>query len=173
MYSSKDYLRPEVSDNYCPVCLAGSGYPCYKIVNKPNGNVLRTTIQGYIHRERRKPADESGFLYIAKNGEFFKIGFSKNPDVRMRELQTGNPLEVKLIGTVQGSRQLEKAWHVKFSKRRIRGEWFTGLTRSEIFSILHMDPHRAAEPSRQKAGNGKPVRRKSSRGSYRQGRRGR
>ena len=69
----------------------------------------------------------SGFVYLAMtpNG-WCKIGMSKQPYRRMSSLQTGTPLEVKLIHRVFtfDMVELEKALHEYYAAYWMRGEWF-------------------------------------------------
>lgn len=70
---------------------------------------------------------KSGFVYLAMthNG-WCKIGMSKQPYRRMSSLQTGTPLEVKLIHRVFtfDMVELEKALHEYYAAYWMRGEWF-------------------------------------------------
>ena len=55
-----------------------------------------------------------------------KIGISKNPKSRLRQLQTGSPYELKLLTIVNGRGDLEKPLHesLKPYKQSCKGEWF-------------------------------------------------
>lgn len=62
-----------------------------------------------------------------------KIGYSVNPEARLKELQTGNPRKLSLIGTTKGSPQMEKNVH-KFLKRyKHRGEWYPHSQKISLF----------------------------------------
>ncbi|MDH5651290.1 MAG: GIY-YIG nuclease family protein [Gammaproteobacteria bacterium] len=55
-----------------------------------------------------------------------KIGFSKEPAKRIKELQTGNSRKLALMGWIEtGDASLEKRLHKKFKSSRINGEWFS------------------------------------------------
>lgn len=66
------------------------------------------------------------FLYFIRCGERgpIKIGIADNPGARMAGLQVAHFLELRLMGTIAGGAEAEKAWHARFAKARIRGEWF-------------------------------------------------
>ena len=79
------------------------------------------------------------YLYIIRQsgieadvlvGDFFyKIGNSKNPESRLKSLQTSNPTELELIFTYgcqtkDESLFFERCMHQLFSSFRHRGEWF-------------------------------------------------
>ena len=58
-----------------------------------------------------------------------KIGKARDPKVRMSELQTGCPYELKLLGSIKcksdaHAYELERMAHRSFSGYRKRGEWF-------------------------------------------------
>ncbi|HEY0912698.1 MAG TPA: hypothetical protein VGD75_20950, partial [Bradyrhizobium sp.] len=44
-----------------------------------------------------------GHVYFIGDGEHIKIGFSKWPPFRLRDLQIGNPKKLELLGTIPGS----------------------------------------------------------------------
>jgi len=65
--------------------------------------------------------------FIATGGlRFVKIGFSKDPQKRLLQLKTGNPLDTFLLGTLPGGRICESLLHLQFSDlRALEGsEWF-------------------------------------------------
>lgn len=70
--------------------------------------------------------DEPGFVYFvqAVEGGPIKIGWSVDPDKRLKELQGGNPKELKLIGIEAGDMQHERELHGRFRDHRMFGEWF-------------------------------------------------
>jgi Meiotically up-regulated gene 113 len=55
-----------------------------------------------------------------------KIGVAKNIERRKSALQTGNPLELRLLGWITSGDdfQLERDLHQRFAQARVRGEWF-------------------------------------------------
>jgi hypothetical protein len=68
-----------------------------------------------------------------------KIGMSDDPQDRLRKLQTGSPVKLKLLGSVrcksrQHAAQVEKLAHGIFEKQRRRGEWFH-LSRKHLGQI--------------------------------------
>lgn len=54
-----------------------------------------------------------------------KIGRSKNPHKRLKQLQTGNPNKLKLIAEFKGEGWKEKELHERLSSYRLKGEWFS------------------------------------------------
>lgn len=65
------------------------------------------------------------FLYFIREKEGrVKIGVSREPKKRLRELQVGNSQELELLGTRLGTWEDEQKIHKLFSAHHIRGEWF-------------------------------------------------
>ena len=71
--------------------------------------------------------DKNGFVYFIGNIEagVVKIGFSKNPKSRISGIQTGTHLMLSILKVVEGNYGIEKQYHRKFSRQRIRGEWYS------------------------------------------------
>jgi len=61
-----------------------------------------------------------------KQDKYVKIGYSKNPEVRLKQLQTGCPIKLKLQYIMSGSFETEKALHIYYEKYRVphSKEWF-------------------------------------------------
>lgn len=66
-------------------------------------------------------------LYIIQSDVtgMIKIGRSKNPEKRLKQLQTGNPNRLKLIATFKGEGWKEKLIHDDLKNWRKKGEWFS------------------------------------------------
>lgn len=57
--------------------------------------------------------------------KFIKIGTTENLQRRVKELQAGNPLPIKVLAVIEGSYQTEAGLHLIFSKQRVgKSEWF-------------------------------------------------
>lgn len=88
--------------------------------------------QEYLENLLKNPIDfpdddyqkYTGYIYFISNGESVKIGFSKDPEKRLKNLQTANPVELKLLYFEKGNSNIESRLHKLFSKDRIQGEWF-------------------------------------------------
>lgn len=60
-----------------------------------------------------------------ENGGLIKIGYtSKEPESRLRELQTGCHEKLIILATEEGSEVDESNLHLQFKSLRVRGEWF-------------------------------------------------
>ena len=56
--------------------------------------------------------------------KLIKIGFSSNVEKRVAALSTACPDELKILKVVRGGQEVEGQIHKKFSRDRVRGEWF-------------------------------------------------
>ena len=65
-------------------------------------------------------------IYAIQAGEGgpVKFGVAKNPSSRLRELQTGNPLKLRLVAEVDILVSCERQIHHWLREERLQGEWF-------------------------------------------------
>jgi T5orf172 domain len=73
---------------------------------------------------QRRSRGVRGHVYFIRVGDYIKIGWSTRPMNRLRQFQTSHPDELDIMGTIKGQRSLEGKIHKRFSKTRVRGEWF-------------------------------------------------
>jgi len=70
-----------------------------------------------------------GFVYVIAVGDpttHVKIGYTRHqPAARLKALQTGNPLPMRLMGAVRGNENFEREYHQILAVERCAGEWFT------------------------------------------------
>jgi hypothetical protein len=98
-----------------------------------------------IEEERRKRG-EAIVYFIARSdwpedGEPVKIGIARDVDQRLRNLQTGSPEDLFLIGTMVGGKAAERDIHRRFHECHIRGEWFRMCPAlREFIRAKHRDP---------------------------------
>lgn len=66
-------------------------------------------------------------IYLISDGEKVKIGYSKNPQKRLKQLQTGHPNRLKLIKIWDAEPVKEKLLHrmLWMFHKDCKGEWFT------------------------------------------------
>src|SRR5690606_7065238 len=64
--------------------------------------------------------------YLIKSSIYFKIGYSKNPENRLRTIKTHNPFDVVLFATLKTDKYLEteKELHNLFSNKNSKRAWF-------------------------------------------------
>ena len=62
------------------------------------------------------------YCILDSKSNLVKIGKSKHPSKRLKELSTGNGNNLKLIGCIDGD--CERELHENFRHLHINGEWF-------------------------------------------------
>lgn len=76
------------------------------------------------------------YIYIISDGEYIKIGKANDVEKRIKELQTGNPKELKIIRTIECDEifatRIECELHKILDKHKIRGEWYSITCINEI-----------------------------------------
>jgi len=84
------------------------------------------------------------FVYLMQSGtkktDPIKVGYSQEPETRLKQLQTGNPIPLKLIMKIKcddekHARRLEKSLHEMLSTQNVFLEWYT-LKGSHIRKML-------------------------------------
>lgn len=79
---------------------------------------------------------DQGRVYVARCQDLYKIGYTaRDPQLRMADLQTGNPFPVELMGSIPGTRDTEAGLHAVFASRKVQGEWYA-LTPEDVSDIL-------------------------------------
>lgn len=72
-------------------------------------------------------SDHCGFVYLMKSGDLYKIGRSKDPDKRFKQLQYTEPVPEEIVHLIESDacRKLESGLHHVFCDKRVDGEWFS------------------------------------------------
>lgn len=85
---------------------------------------------------------ETGQVYfilqtsVETNEQFYKIGFSVNPEKRLKELKTGNPNRLELKYTIMDvPMSFESHMHGVCERYSVDGEWY----RLEVLDFLMRD----------------------------------
>lgn len=73
------------------------------------------------------------YVYIIKDGDRYKIGYSGDPERRLKSLQTGNPRKLELVFRFKTlwAEPLEYYLQDHFKSKQTRGEWYA-LTDKEL-----------------------------------------
>ena len=81
------------------------------------------------------------YIYLIQSQEdgYYKIGVSKHPNKRIKQLNTGNSSELKLIESYKTdlAHQIERALQRRFSHMRKEGEWFEMSVNEEVNFIKY------------------------------------
>lgn len=76
------------------------------------------------------------YIYLIKNidDSFYKIGITKHPNRRLKQLQTGNSSKLILISTFLSpiAHKIEKTLHNRYSYLKKEGEWFDFSINEEV-----------------------------------------
>lgn len=82
-------------------------------------------------------------IYIITDGEFYKIGRSKLPYKRLKQLQTGNRKPLRLIHIFEYQQKgriteeiAEKRIHYLLRQFRKKGEWFRFENEQDLIDII-------------------------------------
>ena len=79
-----------------------------------------------VNNKKLENKEYNSFVYFMVNERhgFCKIGYSLNPEKRLKELQTGCPVPIFIKKTIVGDLKLESKFHKYFRKYKSNGEWF-------------------------------------------------
>jgi hypothetical protein len=84
-------------------------------------------------------SDETPCVYFIGHKDRFdlpiKIGKANSVTSRKSELQTAHYTELIVLFTLNGYSKLEKELHTRFSRKHVRGEWFS-LTQEDLDTII-------------------------------------
>jgi hypothetical protein len=78
------------------------------------------------------------YLIRSNTNSYYKIGISKNPKLRLKQLQTASAEELELIETYESefASKIEKALHIRFDLYKTiigkRNEWFRLSLENEL-----------------------------------------
>ena len=80
----------------------------------------------FIAQQRGPRGDGGAYVYLVGCKGFVKIGIATDPYDRLNQMQVGNPFRLVLLGTLHTFTPIEDeaAFHAKFAKWGVRGEWF-------------------------------------------------
>lgn len=96
------------------------------------------SLRAYKHQEKLYLLKPGKHIYIIQLGDtdIYKIGFSKDPDKRIKQLQSKCPIPLKIIYTNFGHDYefVEKYLHYQYREQRVKGEWFQ-LSTEDIVKI--------------------------------------
>lgn len=68
--------------------------------------------------------DHSLVYFIASESGPIKIGIANNPENRLKTLQTAHHERLRILATREGGFKQEYAYHQRFARKRLAGEWF-------------------------------------------------
>lgn len=104
-----------------------------------DGGVIVTDIKkvrsgGIVYEVIGSEDIKRGVYFFLRSDGRIKIGVSNNIRQRKKDLESAaGPLV--LLTTMEGSRMVEQALHLKFSASRVHGEWFDPSV--ELLALIH------------------------------------
>jgi hypothetical protein len=66
----------------------------------------------------------TGYVYVVGFGSYIKIGWTRNPQQRLFEVQDGAPVRLTVYLIRPAIKSHEAELHDRFANQRLRGEWF-------------------------------------------------
>ena len=103
-----------------------------------------------LHREANRYDGPVLCYFIGGQRGPIKIGYSVDPESRLRSLQSGSPVKLAILAVEQGGASREAAYHEQFAADRLHGEWFkrTPALTKLIARLTKQIDRRAAAESR-------------------------
>jgi hypothetical protein len=98
-----------------------------------------------LQKIKNKKKDDLYFIQMEEAPFYFKIGRTKNVEKRLKQLQTGSGIKLKLIYLFEGLGHKEKELHEQLRLWRQSGEWFAcnrysvGALPIELYERLPFD----------------------------------
>ena len=75
-----------------------------------------------------KTSLKTGYVYFIGSDDpdfkHIKIGYSKSPQDRLKQLQTSCPVKLRVLSQIEGNLSIESDIQRKFKGCRLEGEWF-------------------------------------------------
>lgn len=95
------------------------------------------------------PVEQYVYIVHAVGTSTYKIGISKNPTKRVRDMQTSCPLPLQLISKIRckDAHAAEESLHALLGKYHVRGEWFTLDDQAYDMITAEIEKHLAGEQS--------------------------
>jgi hypothetical protein len=98
---------------------------------------------GFLGPETQSEDAQGGtFIYFieAVGQDRIKIGKADDPKARLRQLQTGSSVELRLLGATADQASREAEIHAAFAFERIHGEWFHATQRLREYIARVTEP---------------------------------
>ena len=108
---------------------------CEKL--EARANYLKQQIA--VLEQKVKKARGYGFVYVLEGEGYYKIGYSKRPPQRKKEISPKMPFELNLLCAIEtdDALALESELHTTFEDKHLRGEWFA-LTTDDLDYIRQL-----------------------------------
>lgn len=79
------------------------------------------------------PPAQKSHVYIVRQGDYVKIGWSAKWRSRVSIIQTSNPQPIEVLAVYRGGPKYERELHERFAAHRFRAEWFAYCDEIQTF----------------------------------------
>lgn len=117
----------EAAQDYCDYVNNGHAPPVVNLASAGHKQRPQRSRPAGTHTGRMSFA-EPGYVYCIgeeRRSHAVKIGFARDAEFRIADLQTGNPRKLVLLGVLRGTTADERDLHARFIADNVLGEWFT------------------------------------------------
>lgn len=89
---------------------------------------MRLVFHSITEEQWRQAHEKFGSVYLIldRDNDRVKIGHSRDPWKRLRQLQTGSSAKLVLVGVIAGAAEVEKRLHSEMREHNVHREWFSG-----------------------------------------------
>jgi hypothetical protein len=95
-----------------------------KLVVSPGGDLSDEEYLAGLHRMADEFDSETFCYFVGGDDGPVKIGQAQDVQKRLRDLQMGSPVVLKILAVTSGGQSRETAYHFTFAGHRLHGEWF-------------------------------------------------
>ena len=81
-------------------------------------------LRGFIYCIAEQYGEPDGTKFDLFYSRAVKVGWAEDPEQRIKALQTANPRVLKILGTIPGTEDDEKALHAELQSDNVLQEWF-------------------------------------------------
>lgn len=85
---------------------------------------LYIQLQEWLYDSKRETPSKRGLVYFVRVGDKVKIGFTRDIDRRLSELQVSSPVKLRVELVLKASAIVERVLHRRYRAQRVSREWF-------------------------------------------------
>lgn len=106
-------------------------------VNELRRKNLENYIKSISSTDKPTKSNKCGFVYVLKCADKYKIGYSKDVDQRIRQLDT-RPFKLELVFKAYSNNayKLEQELHNRLDAYRETGEWYSNINEEMIKNMM-------------------------------------
>lgn len=102
-------------------------------ISKINQQIVKDFHESLTNNKVKQLKNYTGYVYVLKCADKYKIGYSKDVNRRIKELDT-RPFKLELLLTVYSTKAyiIEQELHHRLQEYRETGEWYSNITESVV-----------------------------------------